>query len=479
MGNVKLRIAVCGLILLLVPLTLLAFAFGLPAQYDETYTAALNDKLALLEATEGPRVIIVGGSGAAFDVRTALLEAELPGYRAVNFGLYAGLGTAVMLDLAAPSIHSGDLVVFLPEQSPQTLSTYFNGALLWQAADGGTLPWSSLTAAQRRAMVGAFPAFAGQKARLYFFGDKPRGDAVYARRSFDGHGDLVCAGRTQNTMPEGFDPNMPISFDPTLLDEGLLQQLNAFSALCAQRGARLYYGFCPMNAAAIDPTERARAEAFARALADELDCPLLGTPEDGILEAGWFFDTNFHLNETGQLAYTARLARLLKDVLGDRTPVTISVPEMPALSPSASTPGDETDADCYRYETRGDGLWIVGLNEVGRQRETLTIPTACGQRPVLGFDPAVFAGSTVLRTLIIQANIASIPDGAFSGCTRLDRIVLRNPRPETVSVGGSLLAGTDAWVYVPQEAFSAYCTNYFWSIYAARLRAEADPDAES
>ena len=45
------------------------------------------------------------------------LEKELPGYRVINYGLYAGLGTAVMLDLAEPHIRAGDIVVFLPEQS--------------------------------------------------------------------------------------------------------------------------------------------------------------------------------------------------------------------------------------------------------------------------------------------------------------------------------------------------------------------------
>ena len=470
MRNEKKRIIACALILLLVPLLLLCFAFCLPAQYDETYTAALNDKLALLKETEGPRVIVVGGSGAAFDVRADLLEEELPGYSVINDGLYAGLGTAVMLDLAAPYIRSGDVVVFLPEQSAQTLSGYFNAELLWQALDGESIPWASLSGARRRAMIGAFPAFAGSKARLCFFAEKPAGDGVYARRYFDSHGDVVCAGRTQNTMPNGYDVNMPISFDLSLIDEELVAQLNAFSGMCADRGASLYFCFCPMNAAAIAEGEGSRADAFAQALAQRLDFPILGTPGDAILEAGWFFDTNFHLNEAGQLAYTARFAALLKDAFGDKTPVTISVPDLPALPAAALTNADETDAECYRFEARGDGLWIVGLTEEGLGREALTVPGASGGRPVLGFDASVFAGDAALKTLTIGTNIASIPDAAFDGCASLERILLQNPHPASVSVGAGLLEGTDALLFVPQEAYSAYCTSYFWSVHASRLR---------
>ena len=472
MRRLGLRLILCLLIVLAVPGALIGFAFGLPAQYDCTYLSALSDKLNRLETADGQRIILIGGSGAAFDVRCDLLEQELPGYQAVNFGLYAGLGTAVMLDLAEPYLRPGDIVVFLPEQNEQTLSAYFSAASLWQALDGQAIPWAALTADQRSAMIGAFPAYAAGKARLYFFDGKPLGDAVYARRSFNGWGDMACAGRDQNVMPGGFDANIPISFDLSLLDDGLIGRVNAFAAACAEKGAALYYAFCPMNEDAIPEAERALADGFAQALARRLACPLLGTPEDAILDAGWFFDTNFHLNEAGQAAYTARLARLLKDALGDETPVAIAIPDMPAQSAPVLKQGDDSDADCFQYEARDGGVWIVGLTGAGEQREEMTVPTVFDQQPVLGFDAAVFAGSEKLRTLVLQENIAAIPDGAFAGCAALERIVLRNARPETVSVGPGLLDGTSARVIVPAASFSAYATSYFWSPHAARLAGE-------
>ena len=53
MRRLILKFAVCLLIVLTVPLTLFGFAFALPAQYDRTYLAALNDKLDRLQTTEG------------------------------------------------------------------------------------------------------------------------------------------------------------------------------------------------------------------------------------------------------------------------------------------------------------------------------------------------------------------------------------------------------------------------------------------
>ena len=123
-------------LVLLVPVLLCAMAFSLPDQYQRTYLAALKDKAAALAEADSPKVVVIGGSGAAFDTDCGVLMTELNGYRAVNFGLYAGLGTTVMLDLALPDLQAGDVVVFSPEMSPQTLSDWFDPAALWQAAEG-------------------------------------------------------------------------------------------------------------------------------------------------------------------------------------------------------------------------------------------------------------------------------------------------------------------------------------------------------
>ena len=98
-------------LLLALPLTLLAWGFALPAQYGETFLGELKHKVRLLEETPGPRIVLVGGSGVAFGADSELMERELPGYTVVNFGMYAALGTTVMLDLSQPLLREGDIVL--------------------------------------------------------------------------------------------------------------------------------------------------------------------------------------------------------------------------------------------------------------------------------------------------------------------------------------------------------------------------------
>ena len=120
-----------------IPLLLTVWGFALPAQYGNTFVGELPAKRALLTAeSDKPRLILVGGSAAAFGVDSALLARELPDYQPVNFGLYAALGTRVMLDLSIKELRPGDLVVIMPEQQRQALSDTVGADTFWQAVDG-------------------------------------------------------------------------------------------------------------------------------------------------------------------------------------------------------------------------------------------------------------------------------------------------------------------------------------------------------
>ena len=206
--------AVClAVLLLIVPALLLFFAFCLPAQYGKTYLAALADKAAALDRAESPKIVLIGGSGAAFGFDCELLEKQFPDYQAVNFGLYAGLGTTVMLELALPSLSSGDIVIFSPELSKQTLSDWFDALSMWQAAEENPALLLCLDASRWQDMLAAFPHYAAQKARFVLFGTGADGTGIYARSSFTEKGDILPSLRPANQMPGGWDMNMPLRFD--------------------------------------------------------------------------------------------------------------------------------------------------------------------------------------------------------------------------------------------------------------------------
>lgn len=464
-------VAVTIILLLLAPLSLLAWGFGLPSCYEETFLGELKDKCALLEEeTEQPRIILVGGSAVAFGVDSALMEEQLPGYTVVNFGMYAALGTTVMLDLSQESLREGDIVILIPEQQEQTLSDYFDAAILWQGLDGAFDLLARLDSDRWGQLAGTFPAFAAQKLAWTVTGTGPEPEGVYTHASFNGYGDVDSDLCVQNVMSGLYDENTPICFDSDTPTEEFVEAVNDYAAAAEEQGATVWYHFCPMNALAVE--EGADVDGWTETLQARLNIPLAGDPNDCILEAEWFYDTNFHLNASGKTVYTRQLIRDIKAMLGDSSPTDIDLPEQPQAAAAALTEGDDSDADCFLYESDGETVTVIGLSETGRSRASLTVPTQWEGLPVTAIAASAFAGETGLTELVIQENITAIGDLAFDGCTALERIVVENDDPSACRVGQQLLDGTDANVYVSADALSDYRTNYFWSVYGVRIQGE-------
>ena len=455
-------------LLLSMPAVLLAWGLGLPAQYGDTFMGELKHKVKLLEAAPGPRIVLVGGSGVAFGVDSALMERELPGYSAVNFGMYAALGTTVMLDLSEPYIREGDIVILLPEQQAQTLSDWFDPAVMWQGLDGAFELLPSLPGDKLGRLAGTFPEFAGQKFSYAVHGEPPRPQGVYRRDSFNERGDVVSSLCAQNEMPAGYDANTPIRFDPEMVTEEFALRVREYARTVTEKGAVLWYGFCPMNARAVEGTG-SEIDAFYEALQEKLDLPLAGDPHEFILDAGWFYDTNFHPNSSGKTVYTRELIRAVKAMLGDSSPTDITLPEMPEMAGADGWTGEDRDGACFTYEERDGVLAVTGLTAQGAQRDALTVPSAWNGLPVNAIEAGAFAGAEHLREIVIQRNIRSVGDRAFDGCAALERIVLEQDAPSACRVGQGLLEGTEAKVYVPASALSAYRTDYFWSVYGADI----------
>ena len=165
--------------LLLLPAILLVCAFALPAQYGRTFLGEMPDKLRLLETAPGKRLVVIGGSSVPFALDSALLEEQLPDYRVVDFGMYADMGTVVMLDWAKREVRPGDLFIIAPEQNAQALSCYVGGEDVWQASDGEFRMIGMLPSRRWEALAAAFPAFAGKKLG-YFLTGAPDPEGVYA-----------------------------------------------------------------------------------------------------------------------------------------------------------------------------------------------------------------------------------------------------------------------------------------------------------
>lgn len=399
--------------------------FGLPVQFGDTFMGELKSKYERLKETSGKRIVLVGGSGVAFDCDSALMDDFFPSYEIVNFGMYAGLGTKSVMDLSENYIHEGDIVILSPEQSEQTFSDYFNGEYMWQAADGAFGMLRDLKSENFDAMLGNFPRFALEKLNYVMKGQKPQTDSIYQKKSFNTYGDIELDTCRENILPNGYDVNQKVRFTEDVVQPEFMDYMNDWAKRLEKKGAVVWYRYCPVNKLSVeDMDDLAAYDVFLR---QKLDFPVIGNPENSLMEAEWFFDTNFHLNQPGKEVNTVQLIRDMKAMLGDDRAVTVELPEKPHR-----TWGDVS------AETR---IWTAKDSETYQGEETIVIPE----------------------------NVTQIEDYAFSNCAGLKQIVLEQKDPSKCIVGQHLLDGTGAEILVPQMSVDSYKRNYFWSVYAGRI----------
>lgn len=399
--------------------------FGLPVQFGDTFMGELKSKYERLKETSGKRIVLVGGSGVAFDCDSALMDDFFPSYEIVNFGMYAGLGTKAVMDLSENYIHEGDIVILSPEQSEQTFSDYFNGEYMWQAADGAFGMLRDLKSENFEAMLGNFPRFALEKLNYVMKGQKPQTDSIYQKKSFNTYGDIELDTCRENILPNGYDVNQKVRFTEDVVQPEFMDYMNDWAKRLEKKGAVVWYRYCPVNKLSVeDMDDLAAYDVFLR---QKLDFPVIGNPENSLMEAEWFFDTNFHLNQPGKEVNTVQLIRDMKAMLGDDRAVTVELPEKPHR-----TWGDVS------AETR---IWTAKDSETYQGEETIVIPE----------------------------NVTQIEDYAFSNCAGLKQIVLEQKDPSKCIVGQHLLDGTGAEILVPQMSVDSYKRNYFWSVYADRI----------
>ncbi len=455
------------LYLLILPVLLFCCGFLLPPQYDATFMGELKPKTERLDQTQGRRIILVGGSALAFGVDTEAMQKSLQSFQVVNFGLYAALGTTVMLDLSLPALQEGDIVILIPEQQSQALSGFFSAEILWQGIDGAYDLLFRLPPEKQKAMLAAFPNFAGTKLR-YFLTGKPMPEGVYARSSFNEYGDVDTALCDRNRMPGGVDEGTPISFRKEMLSEEFAEAVRTYVKKAEKKGAAVWFAACPMNRLAVENEEE--MDNFYSLLTERMDISIAGNPHESILPAGWFYDTNFHLNHAGREVYTRILLEAILAIQGDRRAHAMEEPPMPLPAETEESAGNDADAACFLYEVRNGRVYLNGLTEAGRQQKALTVPTHVAGLPAVGIMKDTFKDSVSLEECTIQSNIRFIAEGAFAGCRNLAVIHLNLQRPSDCSVSPSLLIETEAVLEVPSGRKKDYAADYFWSPLAERIR---------
>lgn len=294
---------------------LLAGQLGSPPAATAWVEQAYAHKLARAAAIDGPRLLIVGGSGAMFGLDSARLEEAL-GRPTINLGVNAGIQSLFISAYARQAIRPGDWVL-LPLEYPlyhdhqrinyATLDYWLShpgarqlGLTAWQAAQ---LYWQISLA---RLLRGYRPVPAEISAGLYGphnldergdqRGNEAANQAVWMReaversaaeRYSEGVSDFQASWSRWRELAEHIDG---LGGCAVFIPAALLQR-----AQYLKGRERDYYQRLP---------ERARRAGLR----------YVGEPHAFFYPQEDFFDTNYHLNAEARTRHTERVIALVQPV---------------------------------------------------------------------------------------------------------------------------------------------------------------------
>lgn len=266
-----------------------------------TYQAAKLDKLAMLQRSESPKIVLIGGSNLAFSIDSGLLSNEF-GMPVVNMGLAKSVGLQYLLEESKPFIRAGDIVIVALEYEMFYDMYYGSDGLIVElqyVPDG----FKHLkTWGQYKTFVSKFGPIMQSK----FTGFIRKGaaglvDEIYRRDGFNGYGDLITHldAEPAYSVHELFENNEPFH-------EESIQLLNDFYRDILRIGARVVLAAPPLVETEFGRHKDKIEWLFAR-LREGLSFPVISDPADYVYPVRMMFDTAYHLLREGRRLRTHQL----------------------------------------------------------------------------------------------------------------------------------------------------------------------------
>lgn len=457
------KIATVLLLVAIIPVSMLLYGYTMPNYYQNSYYAELAEMYQRLSRTEGRKIILIGGSNVAFGVDTDLLDHILRqygyDYTICPFGLYAAVGTSAMLELSKDTLKTGDIVVLAIEPTNETMSTYFGATAFWKCTEESPELLTKVNKVQAAALIGNYLDYLQDRYTISQSESTPKAVGVYAKASFNENCNMTYP-REGNSMALGYDTSSPVNLADVAISVDFAQQVNEYCEYAANKGAIVYFSFSPVNKSALTDNSNEAIAGYFKLCNETFSCPIISDPNNYILDSGWFYDSNFHLNSSGAVLRTCILAEDILAQLGCFCELIFPRPQMP--DSIAQSIENTAYTSYFEFAPVGDnlGYLISGLTEAGLAQESLNIPTAYEGRPVVGFTSDAFSGANILEELRIPESIESLPNYLFRDCNNLTRLVLEHTQSICKISEDTFNSADHIKIFVPEEAYPMYRDGY-------------------
>jgi hypothetical protein len=260
---------------------------------------AILDKHLILENTASPKIVLAGGSNLAFGIDSAAIQNtfHIP---VVNLGLHGGFGLGRILDDVSPFLHNRDILLIAPEYDHFT--NMWNGEeaayeLIFDARQYRLL-WTAHYMLPKN-----FDAYFSIHQKAIIARYTPLNPQAYSRYGFNSYGDYVKHLTMEN---QRIIPKKNIG----IVDQAYLAHFFKLIVDFTARGITVILSY-PSYEEQSYRNSAGTIAALDAAFRSKENLLVISAPDSSCFPAGFFYDTEYHLNAAGR---TLRTERLITDL---------------------------------------------------------------------------------------------------------------------------------------------------------------------
>ncbi len=284
----------------LLPLEVL-FYLNPSSKKNDNYWASVIEKHALLQKTKAPRILIAGGSNMAFGINSGLIENdfEMP---VINMALHEDLGLNFIAQELNNNIQKGDIALIGLEYQTTNSGKLDAKSQVYKFSKENDWSLNSFFFSIKSHFYSLY------KSLLYYLGNNSQNYnyKLLSRKNFNSKGDF-----------EGhFNQNKLFILDSLSAFESdfnsKIKKLNQLNEDILAKDAKIYFVFPSLAESAFEQNFSV-IEEIHQTIQKELKMPVLGTPQDFVLDDEYFYDNIYHTNKKGRQIRTSRLISILED----------------------------------------------------------------------------------------------------------------------------------------------------------------------
>lgn len=275
--------------------------------FQNSYQSVIADKYRILQQTNEPKIILVGGSSLAFGINQDMLE-NATGYKVVNLGLHAGFGTLFYSELSKENINPGDIVLLGYEYDWINGFDFLGQDLIMSGIGDNINMYKHIPANHWKDFIGYLPKFAELKAS-----HDPSNDAgMYSKKSFD-----LQTGQMIKQRIETIDyvNNTAVQAEVNLanatISDSSIEYLTDYKKYIESKGASVYFITPPL----LDQAITCNYDDFDKLIKQEeakIGIPYISNPIDYIFPQEYIYDSIYHCNSQGEIIRTELLINDIK-----------------------------------------------------------------------------------------------------------------------------------------------------------------------